>query len=153
MDIARLTNHVKFDEVFSRNTVNGKVQWCKIACDPNLPPQFIDQYFRKLKAFGIEKLQRLDDFIVSQHADELNWYSLLKYQSLSEEVLEENVERLTKQNLWPLAIRTQRLSYRFLESHLSLYRGDRRIAKALSGNAQIDESVKAKILGLVSAGG
>ena len=153
MDIARLTNHVKFDEVFSRNTVNGKVQWCKIACDPNLPPQLIDQYFRKLKSVGIEKLQRLDDFIVSQHADELNWYSLLKYQSLSEEVLEKNVGRLTRQNLWPLAIRTQKLSYRFLESHLSLYRGDRRIAKALSGNAQIDESVKAKILGLVSAGG
>lgn len=150
MNIAGLTNHIKYDDIFDRNTIDGKIQWCKIACDPELPIQFIDQYFKKLKAFGIEKLQKLDDYIISQHADELNWYSLLKYQFISEQILKENLGRLTKQSLWPLTLKTQKLSYDFLVDNLDLYKNDKRIIKAINENAQIDDSIKKKILSLLS---
>ena len=149
MNIAGLTNHIKYNDIFDRNTIDGKIQWCKIACDPNLPVQFIDQYFGKLKPFGIEKLQKLDDYIINQHANELNWYSLLKYQFLSEQVLSENLERLTKQNLWALVLKTQKLSYEFLIDHIDSYKNDKRIIKAIKENAQLDDSIKFKILVLL----
>jgi len=151
MNVSNLTNHIKYDDIFSRNTVEGKIQWCKIACDKDLPMQFIDQYFSKLKNFGIEKLQKLDDFIISQHADELNWYSLLKYQFLSEDVLNENLERLTRMKLWALALKTQKLSYEFLVKNISRYRNDSRALKSLCENMEINDSVKQKISSLISS--
>ena len=148
MNISQLTTHIKFDDIFERNTIDGKIEWCKIAFD-ELPIGFIDQYFTKLKAFGIEKTQKLDDMIIRQHANELNWYSLLKYQSLSEEILLENSDRLTKQSLWPLVLKTQKLSFEFMIDNLDRFKTDRRASKALAENGQIDESVKQKILGLL----
>ena len=145
MNIKQLTNHIKFDDIFERNTVDGKIQWCKIACDPNLPARFIDQYFNKLKSFGLERLQVLDDYIVNQHANELNWYSLLKYQFLSEDTIKNNLEIIERLNLWPLVLKTQKLSYEFLIDNLDRFKNNKRANKAISQNGNIDESIKNKI--------
>jgi len=73
----------------------------------------------------------------------------LKYQFLSEQVLSENLERLTKQNLWALVLKTQKLSYEFLIDHIDSYKNDKRIIKAIKENAQLDDSIKFKILVLL----
>lgn len=111
-----------------------------------LPPAFIQQYFNQLKPYQIERLQELDDDIIETHSSELNWFSLLRFQTLSEKTIEANINKIKSLNLWKLLLKTQKLSLEFLINHIEDIKADAKgNLDALNMNASIDDSVKSKV--------
>ena len=107
MNIEGLKNHIRFENIFAEARVDGKISWIKISSMENLPESFIDKYFYKLKPFGIEKNQILTPRIINKYRNELNWYSLLKYQKIPKDCILQNRDIIEKMKLWPLVKKTQ----------------------------------------------
>ena len=151
MNITGITNHMKFDKIFSEARVNGKISWLVISMMDGLPQAFIDQYFKMLKPFCIERTQKMNDWLIEKHADSLNWFMLLKHQDVSEDVLKKNIRRLDKLQLWSLLLKTQKLSLEFMVDNIDRIKRSRNPIDALDMNTSIEESVKAKVKSLISA--
>lgn len=145
MNVKQLSDNIKYDDILERNTIDGKIQWAKIALFETLPPCFIEEHFDKLKNLGIEKNQNLDESFIALHGRSLNWYSLLKYQNLSEDTLKKFLDHITKLSLWPLLLKTQNVSYQFLIDNLSSFKDNKLARSAIMQNGSLSDSIKEKI--------
>jgi hypothetical protein len=79
-----LENSIKFREIFDLYGVNFK----NISKHPNLPEDFIDAYFYKLRPFHLEINQTLSAYLINKYQNALNWQLLSKHQNLTEEQIE-----------------------------------------------------------------
>lgn len=79
-----LENSIKFREIFDLYGVNFK----NISKHPNLPEDFIDTYFYKLRPFQLEINQTLSTYLINKYQNALNWQLLSKHQSLTEKQIE-----------------------------------------------------------------
>lgn len=79
-----LENSIKFREIFDLYGVNFK----NISKHPNLPEDFIDTYFYKLRPFQLEINQTLSPYLINKYQNALNWQLLSKHQSLTEKQIE-----------------------------------------------------------------
>jgi len=149
MNITGITNHLKFEHIFSNCRIDGKICWLKVSMIRDLPNDFIIKYFTKLKFYGIEKNQSLSSEIISQYRDKLNWYSLLKYQDIPEDCIKENIDIIKRQNLWSLLFKTQNLSLDFLLDHINMIRGNEKLMASLEMNTSVSPSTKEKIRSFV----
>lgn len=150
MNIEHLSNHLAFNKIFSAcKKDNGKIDWLKIVYYDNLPVEFIDQYFLKLKSFGIEKTQKLDTYILNKYKYQLNWYSVIKYQNLSEEIIIQNEDIFERLNLWELLFKFQTLSLKFLVNHLNLIK-EKDLKKSILSNLKIKKDDKITLCSLLS---
>lgn len=145
MNILGIENHIKFEKIFADARVDGQISWIKLSQMKDLPPSFIEEYFSKLKIFGIEKNQNLDDDIINAHKDELNWYSLLKYQNLSEKCIIENLDKINKSNMWCCLVKYQKLSLNFLIDHIDKFKTNKKLIFYLEQNGQIPSDTKTKV--------
>ena len=82
----------------------------KIARHPNLPIDFIETYFYKLRPFCIESIQKLPTWFIIKYQNALNW----KIMSGSQELTEELIELRYKYVNWALISGTQKLSKKFI---------------------------------------
>lgn len=150
MNIEHLSNHLAFNKIFSTcKKDNGKIDWLKIVYYDNLPVEFIDQYFLKLKSFGIEKTQKLNTYVLNKYKYQLNWYSVIKYQNLSEEIIIQNEDIFERLNLWELLFKTQTLSLKFLVNHLNLIK-EKDLKKSILSNLKIKKDDKITLCSLLS---
>ena len=79
-----LENSIKFREIFDLYGVNFK----NISKHPNLPEDFIDTYFYKLRPFQLEINQTLSTYLINKYQNALNWQLLSKHQNLTEKQIE-----------------------------------------------------------------
>jgi len=110
MNIKKLHAKIKYKEIFDLyGTDFSKISKCD-----NLPYDFIDMYFMRLRPFHPERHQIFNDLIFEKYANKINWILALKYQKISEYILEDNYDKLNK----ILLAKTQKLSKSFIKKHV-----------------------------------
>lgn len=152
MNILGLSNHVRFNKIFDacRNE-DGKISWLKVSQIRDLPSTFIMQYFQKLKNFGIEKNQILEEDVITAFKNELNWYSLVKYQTLTETCIDDNIDIVNKLKLWHLILKSQKLSVDWIIKHINKIKEDPKLLNSIEQNGQLSKENIATIKMIISS--
>lgn len=150
MNINKLNHHMLYNKIIDVNKdENGKINWNNILDYPNLPTEFIDCYFHQLKPFGIERRIKLNDVLIKKYGSLLNWYQLLTYQDISEELLNHYSNKFISINLWIYVLKYQKISYNFLIKHKNIFKEKQRrdiFLTALLHNMHVDKNTKNNFL-------
>ena len=77
-NLKNITNDIKFKDIFDLYGTN----FSKIIKYPNLPEDFIDEYFFQLKPFKLEKWQKLSPYLIVKYQENLNWILMSEYQDI-----------------------------------------------------------------------
>lgn len=151
MNIFGLSNHIRFNKIFDAcRTEDGKISWLKVSQIKDLPSTFIIQYFQKLKNFGIEKNQILEEDIINEFKNELNWYSLVKYQNLTEKCIDDNIDIVNKLKLWHLILKSQKLSVDWIIKHIDKIKEDPKLLNSIKQNGQLSKETIETITLIIS---
>lgn len=150
MNINKLNHHMLYNKIIDMNKdENGKINWNNILDYPNLPIEFIDCYFHQLKPFGIERRIKLNDVLIKKYGSLLNWYQLLTYQDISEELLNHYSNKFISINLWIYVLKYQKISYNFLIKHKNIFKEKQQqdiFLTALLHNMHVDKNIKNNFL-------
>lgn len=150
MNINKLNHHMLYNKIIDVNKdENGKINWNNILDYPNLPTEFIDCYFHQLKPFGIERRIKINDVLIKKYGSLLNWYQLLTYQDISEELLNHYSNKFISINLWIYVLKYQKISYNFLIKHKNIFKEKQRrdiFLTALLHNMHVDKNTKNNFL-------
>lgn len=109
MKLNKLIKNIKFGEIFELYGTD----WKNIIKHPNLPEDFIDEYFYYLKPFGLERNQKLTIYLLVKYQKNLNWQIMSKTQDLPEELMEKYKKYLN----WNYISEYQNLSIHFLKKY------------------------------------
>ena len=108
MKINSLQQAFKWQQIFDLYGTN----WKKIVTHPNLPIDFIEHYFWRLKPFKLEYYQpNLPSWFIDKYQNSLNWQLLSKFQQLSQE----QIERHKRFVNWKAIALKQNISIQFIE--------------------------------------
>lgn len=108
MKINSLQQAFKWQQIFDLYGTN----WKDIVKHPNLPIDFIQKYFWRLKPFKLEYFQpNLPSWFIDKYQNSLNWQLLSKYQQLSQE----QIERHKRFVNWKAIALKQNISEQFIE--------------------------------------
>jgi hypothetical protein len=77
-NLKNITNDIKFKDIFDLYGTN----FSTIIKTPNLPEDFIDEYFFQLKPFKLEKWQKLTPYLIVKYQNNLNWQLMSEYQNI-----------------------------------------------------------------------
>ena len=150
MNINKLNHHMLYNKIIDVNKdENGKINWNNILNYPNLPVEFIDCYFHQLKPFGIERRIKLNDALIKKYGSLLNWYQLLTYQDISEELLNHYSNKFISINLCIYVLKYQKISYNFLIKHKNIFKEKQQrdiFLTALLHNMHVDKNTKNNFL-------
>ena len=109
MKLKKLNKKIKFGEIFNLYGTD----WKKIAKHPNLPEDFIDEYFYYLKPYKIEITQTLSLYLIIKYQKNLNWQLMSKTQDLPEILIEKYAIFVN----WRWISQFQKLSFHFLKKY------------------------------------
>ena len=85
-------------------------EWKNISKHPNLPEDFIDEYFYYLKPYRIESTQTLSPYLLIKYQENLNWQLMSKTQDLPEFLIEKHRQFVN----WNWISEFQKLSLKFI---------------------------------------
>ena len=113
MKINSLQQAFKWQQIFDLYGTDFR----KIIKHPNLPIDFIQKYFWRLKPFKLEYFQQnLPSWFIDKYQNSLNWQLLSKYQQLSQE----QIERHKRFVNWKAVALKQNISEQFIERNSDL---------------------------------
>ena len=113
MKINSLQQAFKWQQIFDLYGTDFR----KIIKHPNLPIDFIQKYFWRLKPFKLEYFQpNLPSWFIDKYQNSLNWQLLSKYQQLSQE----QIERHKRFVNWKAIALKQNISEQFIERNSDL---------------------------------
>ena len=108
MKINSLQQAFKWQQIFDLYGTDFR----KIIKHPNLPIDFIQKYFWRLKPFKLEYFQpNLPSWFIDKYQNSLNWQLLSKYQQLSQEQIQKHKRFVN----WKAIALKQKLSEQFIE--------------------------------------
>lgn len=76
-----------------------------------LPENFIDDFFYKLKPFCLERNQKLTRYLILKYQNALNWQLMSAYQELDEDIIELKYKEVN----WYFISENQKLSINFIK--------------------------------------
>ena len=76
-----------------------------------LPENFIDDFFYKLKPFCLERNQKLTRYLILKYQNALNWQLMSAYQELEEDIIELKYKEVN----WYFISEKQKLSINFIK--------------------------------------
>lgn len=113
MKINSLQQAFKWQQIFD---LYGTA-WHKIVKHPNLPIDFIQKYYWKLKPFKLEYYQQnLPSWFIDKYQNSLNWQLLSKFQQLSQEQIQKHKRFIN----WSAVSIKQNISIQFIERNYKL---------------------------------
>ena len=92
----------------------------KICKHPNLTEDFIDEYFWRLKPYGLERHQVLSPYIIFKYQNALNWQIMSETQELTEQMIEIKYKFVN----WSDISQHQKLSYEFIKKWTKFLKWD-----------------------------
>ena len=147
MNIKKLVNHLKYENIFKLYKNDGKINWKAVSNHNELPYEFIDKYFHQLKPFNIEQKQKLNSYLLKKYKSYINWFTLAAYQEIPDDVLNLYFKLFDKRIQLSI-IKYQNLKFNFLLENIDLFK-EKNFLNALMQNLYINASIKEKIKSLL----
>ena len=115
MNIEILANHLCFEKIFKNNqNEDGTYNWLKISKIKDLPTSFIDKYFFQIYSYqNLEKSGNLSPHIIKKYGNYLNWTTLLMCQNIDEKLIIQFQDKIN----FKICVMFQDLSFEFLKKY------------------------------------